>query len=155
MIRPFGSRNRILEPRPSGPLQRRVRADSFAGIVVNPFQLRRQMEGGASRCGLTRARLCVGSKKCVAPLFCCDGVDDEKIRVLVIAGQTRTVHTNTKRLMLLAALGGCIMRASSPSSRHPEQLFLLVFRKEKDLEFSRSFRLESCQLNWRPRFNLS
>src|SRR2546426_7154865 len=41
----------------------------------------------------------------------------------------RAFDTDTKKWVLLAALSGCIMRASSPRYRYPEQLFLRGIQK--------------------------
>jgi hypothetical protein len=57
---------------------------------------------------------------------------------------------DTKKWVLLAVLGGGMMRASSPHSSVPNSFSFLVFRKEKDREFPRSSGLESYQLNDRP-----
>jgi len=60
---------------------------------------------------------------------------------------SRAFDTDTKKWVLLASLSGCIMRASFPRSRYPNNFSCVIFRKEKDREFPRSSRLESYQHN--------
>jgi hypothetical protein len=59
----------------------------------------------------------------------------------------RGFDTDTKKWMLLAALNGCMMRASFPFRGIRNSLSCVVFRKEKDHEFPRSSRLEIYKLN--------
>jgi hypothetical protein len=51
-----------------------------------------------------------------------------------------------KKWVLLAALSGCMMRASSRALGSPDNFSCMVFRKEKNREFPCSSRLESYQL---------
>ena len=53
---------------------------------------------------------------------------------------------DTKEWVLLAALSGCMMCASSRALGTPENFSCMVFRKEKNREFPCSSRLESYQL---------
>jgi hypothetical protein len=62
----------------------------------------------------------------------------------------RAFDTDTKKWVkkwvLLAALSGCMMRASSRALGSPDNFSCMVFRKEKNREFPCSSRLESYQL---------
>jgi hypothetical protein len=58
----------------------------------------------------------------------------------------RAFAMDTKEWVLLAALNGCMMRASSRALGTPENFSCMVFRKEKNREFPCSSRLESYQL---------
>jgi hypothetical protein len=60
----------------------------------------------------------------------------------------RALEMDRKKWMLLAALNGCMMRASFPFRGIRNSLSWVVFRKEKDHEFPRSSRLEIYKLNW-------
>jgi hypothetical protein len=57
----------------------------------------------------------------------------------------RAFDTDTKKWVLLAALSGCIMRASPLGT--PNNFSCVAVRKEEDREFPGSSRLESYQLN--------